>query len=64
MRSHDRYLQFDNIRQGEQITAKCTLCEQIFVATPVANERTDDVILRLRAQFTAHNCQSSPSTPC
>ena len=64
MRSHDRSLQFDHIRQAEQITARCSVCKREFTATPMANERTDDVILRLRAQFKAHNCQPSPSTYC
>jgi hypothetical protein len=59
-RSHDRHLQFDSIRQGERITARCSLCKRDFTATPMANERTDDVLLRLRAQFKAHNCDSVP----
>jgi hypothetical protein len=64
MRGHDRCLQFDTIRQGEQITETCNLCKRDFVAAPKANERTDDGILRLRAQFKAHNCEPQSSTHC
>src|SRR5208283_184778 len=62
MRGHDRCLQFDTIRQGEQITARCSLCKREFMETPKADERTDKAILRLRAQFKAHKCDSTSST--
>ncbi len=58
MPSSDRYLHFENIDMGEPaISAQCSRCEREFAAAPRANERVDDVILRLRAEFNAHECQ-------
>jgi len=64
MRSHDRYLQFDKILQGERVTARCSLCKREFMETPKTNERTDNVILRLRARFDAHDCEPQLATHC
>ena len=59
MRGHDRYLQFDNINQGEPVATRCSLCKREFVADSKSTERMDDVILRLRAAFEAHLCDEA-----
>ena len=56
MRSHERYLQFDNIEMGQKITARCNRCEKPFVGTPNTNERTDEVLMQMRAAYEAHQC--------
>jgi hypothetical protein len=56
MLRHNRYLQFERIEQGEPISAWCNACNKRFRVTPKAGERTDDLLLRLRAEFEAHKC--------
>jgi hypothetical protein len=56
MLRHNRYLQFEKIEQGEPISAWCDRCNKQFRVTPNPGERTDDLLLRLRAEFEAHIC--------
>jgi len=53
-----RYLRFSNVMQRpEPIRASCSRCEKEFVGLYVSpNERTDEVLLRMRAEFEAHDC--------
>ena len=52
-----RYLHFDNIDvEQPDISSRCSRCGQQFSAEPKPNERMDDVLLRIRAKFDAHNC--------
>ena len=53
-----RYLHFGNLTaQGEPIHAQCSCCNRDFVGIyGSANERTDEVLLRIRAEFEAHEC--------
>ena len=53
----ERYLQFDNIDMSKPIiTARCSVCDSEFSAKPKPKERTDDVLLRIRAAFNDHVC--------
>ncbi|HEV2464058.1 MAG TPA: hypothetical protein VGT04_09650 [Acidobacteriaceae bacterium] len=59
MPTPNRYLQFDNIDMEEpDISSRCSQCGQEFRAEPKATERVDDVLLRLRAEFEAHQCRT------
>jgi hypothetical protein len=62
--TRDRYLHFDNIdfSYGRAITACCNPCDRIFVGKPVGSERTDDIVLRVRAEYDAHRCRDSAYT--
>ena len=58
MTSTDRYLHFDNIDMDKPvINAQCSRCKREFTATPKAGERIDDVLLRIRGEFNAHECE-------
>jgi hypothetical protein len=58
MTPSDRYLRFDNIDMDRPvISSRCSACQREFVANPKAGERVDDVLLRIRAEFNAHECQ-------
>ena len=53
-----RYLHFDNIDMEKPvISSQCSRCKREFNATPKAGERVDDVLLRIRDEFNAHECQ-------
>lgn len=56
MKRHARELSFSTMTQGKTITARCSLCKRVFVAEPHGNERTDDLLLKIRAEFYAHDC--------
>lgn len=58
MSTKNRYLQFDNIdMEKPDISSRCSGCGREFTAEPKVAERVDDVLLRLRAEFEAHNCR-------
>ena len=54
-----RYLHFDNfMQQGAPIYAICNRCNREFVGVyRLPDERTDEVLLRMRAEFEAHQCE-------
>jgi hypothetical protein len=54
-----RYLRFSNIFDRHPISAYCNQCERKFVGVYRAEERTDDVLLRIRAEFDAHRCDAT-----
>jgi hypothetical protein len=35
---------------------RCSLCKRQFIGESKPGERTDNVLLRMRAEFDAHNC--------
>jgi hypothetical protein len=57
-----RYLRFGNVLDREPIHAFCNQCERQFVGVYRADERTDDVILRIRAEFEQHRCDANSSS--
>ena len=38
------------------ISSRCSECGQTFNVEPKRGERVDNVLLRIRAQFNAHQC--------
>ena len=57
MLSQKRYLHFDNIDMDEpDISSRCSLCGRAFRAVPQGSERVDDVLLRIRREYDAHEC--------
>lgn len=53
----DRTFQFfEKMEQGEPIKGRCSLCDRVFVGAPHPGERADDVLLRMRSDFDAHDC--------
>lgn len=59
----ERYLHFDNINMEEpDIAARCSSCGRIFTGTPGVDERVDDVLLRIRKEFNAHECPPKRQT--
>ena len=59
MQTVERYLHFDNIDMGQPyISSWCSWCGKTFCAEPKPGERVDDVLLRIRAEFNAHVCES------
>jgi hypothetical protein len=54
----ERYLQFENIdMEKPDISSRCTRWGREFRAEPKPAERVDDVLLRIRAEFEAHECR-------
>lgn len=47
---------FETIEQDKPIRGTCSACSRLFVAEPKEGERTDQVLLRMRAEFDAHDC--------
>ena len=59
MHTVERYLHFDNIDMDQpDISSRCSWCGQTFCAEPKRGERVDDVLLRIRAEFNAHVCET------
>jgi hypothetical protein len=57
MLSKDRYLHFDNIDMREpNISSRCSVCGLTFKTVPQGTERMDEVLLRLRRDYDAHEC--------
>jgi hypothetical protein len=61
VKNHGRILQFENLEQGEPIESRCSLCGRVFIGEFRGNERTDNVLLRMRADFEAHDCHKEVS---
>ena len=56
-RPQDRYLHFDNIDIEEpDVFSRCSRCGTEFMAVPKPSERVNDVLLRIRAKYDAHEC--------
>ena len=57
IQTSDRYLHFDNIDMEQpNISSRCSQCGQTFNAEPKEGERVDGILLRIRAEFNAHQC--------
>jgi hypothetical protein len=56
MANRIRELQFIHMQPGHPMEARCLACGRVFRAAPQTIERTDDVVMRIRADFGAHNC--------
>jgi hypothetical protein len=56
--SKGRYLHFDDIdlTMNTPVVASCSVCGRTFNVEPNAGEVLDSVLLRIRAEFDAHNC--------
>jgi hypothetical protein len=53
----DRTFQFlEKMEQGKPMKGRCSLCNRLFVGDPKPGERADDVLLRMRSDFDAHDC--------
>lgn len=50
------YLCFSNIQTNTTILAWCSACDHGFVARRTVVDPTADLIVRLRAEFEAHDC--------
>jgi hypothetical protein len=53
----ERDLHFSNLELGYPVVAFCGVCKARFEEMPKSAERTDDVLLRIRANFEAHHCK-------
>jgi hypothetical protein len=57
MLTAERYLHFDNIdMSGGQIVSCCIVCGMEFSDAPRPGEHVDELLLRIRASFDAHDC--------
>ena len=58
MPKKDRYLHFGNLELdvGNPIVGTCNTCDCSFSGRPNPGETTEDVLVRMRAEFEAHNC--------
>ena len=61
MKKHDRVLQFETMDQDQPVKGRCSICHRPFSAQPKPGERTDDALLRLRADFETHSCHEDAS---
>ena len=54
-----RYLHFANLDMEQpDINAQCSVCGQEFKAEVRQDERIDDVLMRIRAAYNHHKCES------
>ena len=61
----DRYLHFDTIDVSlPEIVSQCSACGMQFRGLPRPNEHVDLVLMRIRAEYEAHQCQSFPARVC
>ncbi|MFZ3339674.1 MAG: hypothetical protein WA609_19635 [Terriglobales bacterium] len=55
--SENRTFQFfETVEQGKPIKGACSVCSRLFIAEPKPGEQTEEVLLRMRADFDAHDC--------
>lgn len=55
----ERYLHFDKINMEQpDISSRSGWCGQTFCAEPKPGERVDDLLARIRPEFSAHVCES------
>jgi hypothetical protein len=60
MFTRERYLHFDNIDISlPLISANCSLCGCEFNEPPRPGEHIDQLLLRIRAKFDAHQCTAT-----
>jgi hypothetical protein len=59
MKLQERYLHFDNLdMQQPVVSSQCSECGLRFTATPKPEEHIDELLLRVRAEYEAHVCES------
>jgi hypothetical protein len=58
MADAERYLSFSHIENERPVVAFCELCGKRFEAQPEAGKSVDDLILKVRAEFESHDCNS------
>ncbi len=58
---HNRELQFTEMRPGQTMMARCSVCKRLFRAIPKISETADNTALRIRADFDAHDCNEDHS---
>ena len=57
MSEDTRTFQFlEKIEEGKPIKGVCSVCSRLFIAESKPGERVDEVLLRMRADFDAHDC--------
>jgi hypothetical protein len=57
MSEHPRTFQFfEKLVQGSPIKGTCSSCNKLFIAESSLGEPIDEVMLRMRADFDAHDC--------
>jgi hypothetical protein len=54
-----RYLSFSNLDTEQPIVAFCSVCGRRFEVQQETGKRIDDLILKVRAEFDAHGCNSA-----
>jgi hypothetical protein len=47
---------FETMEQGKPIKGACSACSKLFLAEPEPGEPVEQVLLRMRADFDAHDC--------
>jgi hypothetical protein len=60
MAKTEGYLHFGNLdmKSGIPVKGQCSVCGRPFVGTPKLGERIDEVLVRMRREFDAHNCNA------
>jgi hypothetical protein len=61
MANRKRELEFTSMEPGQAMTARCMACRRVFRAIPRIMEKADDIVLRIREQFDAHDCNEDAS---
>ena len=58
MAKKEGYLHFGNLdmKSGVPVKGECSVCGQPFVGISKLGERIDEVLVRMRREFNAHNC--------
>jgi hypothetical protein len=47
---------FETIEQDKPIRGTCSVCSKLFVEEPEPGEQMEEVLLRMRSDFDAHDC--------
>jgi hypothetical protein len=47
---------FEKMEEGNPIKGTCSACNRVFVTESRRGERMEEVLLRMRADFDAHDC--------
>ena len=47
---------FEKMEPGRPIKGFCSACKKLFIAEPKPGEQMDEVLVRMRAEFDAHDC--------
>ncbi len=47
---------FEKLKEGSPIRGICSACNRLFTAESKPGERIDELLVRMRADFEAHDC--------